>query len=110
MADNTPVGSIVMFGGRKDRLPSGWLYCNGDIVNQNEYQDLWGKALQMHPHGTYGYKGQRLRAGGKALKGKGESRTKTVTLDLPARAGFKDMTAAKAEQEALMAKLGKFKE
>jgi microcystin-dependent protein len=42
MSGDCPIGSILMFGGAKDHLPSGWLYCDGTIVSQHEYQDLFG--------------------------------------------------------------------
>jgi microcystin-dependent protein len=42
MSGDCPIGSILMFGGAKDHLPSGWLYCDGAVVSQHEYQDLFG--------------------------------------------------------------------
>jgi len=36
-----PIGSIIMFGGHTDQLPTGWLYCNGDIVSRKGYEDLF---------------------------------------------------------------------
>lgn len=41
MSGDCPIGSVLMFGGAKDHLPSGWLYCDGSIVSQHEYQDLF---------------------------------------------------------------------
>lgn len=34
-------GTIVMWGGTLDNLPVGWLHCDGTLLSQAEYQELW---------------------------------------------------------------------
>lgn len=41
MSGECPIGTILMFGGGKDRLPSDWLYCDGKVTSQTEYPDLF---------------------------------------------------------------------
>jgi microcystin-dependent protein len=41
MPNESPIGSIIMYGGSKDHVPPDWLYCDGSIVSQVEYQELF---------------------------------------------------------------------
>jgi microcystin-dependent protein len=41
MPNESPIGSIIMYGGSKDRVPPDWLYCDGSIVSQVEYKELF---------------------------------------------------------------------
>ncbi|MCP4136765.1 MAG: tail fiber protein [bacterium] len=36
-----PVGSITPFGGSKDKVPGGWLFCDGSSVSRSEYSALF---------------------------------------------------------------------
>ena len=79
-----------------------------DIGNsRNEEQNIKyvhsvNKALQLHPYGTYAYKGKG--ASKSSLKGKGESATKPLAdqIDLPSNHGFKDISAAKQRNKTLL--------
>lgn len=66
------------------------------------YTHKINKLLQMHPHGSYAYKG--AGASKKALKGKGESSTKSVAMqiDLPAKHGFNDIKAVQTRNASLL--------
>lgn len=39
ISDLLPVGSIISFAGKV--VPTGWLWCNGDTFNQNDYPTLY---------------------------------------------------------------------
>lgn len=41
MGDCIPVGSIIMYGGEKDQIPLDWEYCDGRVLNQDDYPDLF---------------------------------------------------------------------
>lgn len=34
-------GAIVMWGGSKNNIPAGWLVCDGSMVSQTQYPNLW---------------------------------------------------------------------
>jgi microcystin-dependent protein len=36
-----PVGIIVPFAGKKEKIPQGWLLCNGDPVSKDKYPQLF---------------------------------------------------------------------
>lgn len=36
-----PIGTIVAFGGPESCIPDGWLFCNGDVLNSSEYEELY---------------------------------------------------------------------
>lgn len=36
-----PIGTVVMWAGAADRLPDGWLLCDGTIYNQATYKALY---------------------------------------------------------------------
>lgn len=36
-----PIGTIVAFGGPESCIPDGWLFCDGDVLNSSEYEDLY---------------------------------------------------------------------
>lgn len=36
-----PPGTIVMWGGTLTNIPTGWLHCDGSLVSQEDYQELW---------------------------------------------------------------------
>jgi len=36
-----PVGTILMWAGGTDGIPTGWLYCDGRVVNQSAYPTLF---------------------------------------------------------------------
>jgi hypothetical protein len=66
------------------------------------YAHKINKLLQMHPHGSYAYKGSG--ASRKALKGKGESSSKPVDtqIDLPAKHGLSDVNAVNTRNASLL--------
>ena len=37
--DGMPIGSIIMFAG--ETIPTGWLICDGDTLNEEEYPELY---------------------------------------------------------------------
>ena len=39
--ESTPVGSIMPFAGPKDKIPTGWLLCNGERVAIEQYKRLY---------------------------------------------------------------------
>jgi microcystin-dependent protein len=39
--ESTPVGSIMPFAGIKDKIPTGWLLCNGDTISKEKYKRLY---------------------------------------------------------------------
>jgi hypothetical protein len=41
MAGEFPAGTIIMFGGAKDNLPSGWYHCDGRKLPQDSFRDLF---------------------------------------------------------------------
>lgn len=41
MADNTPVGVIAPFAGKKEKIPRGWLLCDGSAVSKDDYSELF---------------------------------------------------------------------
>jgi microcystin-dependent protein len=41
MSDNTPAGVIVPFAGKKEKIPRGWLLCDGRAVSKDEYTELF---------------------------------------------------------------------
>ncbi|MES2126191.1 MAG: hypothetical protein V4463_02875 [Pseudomonadota bacterium] len=65
--------------------------------------------VQMHPYGSYAYKGKG--ASRKALHGKGESTLKPLAkqIDLPATHGFSSTAGAKTRSQTMLATLGLFK-
>lgn len=38
---DSPIGTIVPFGGLDDKIPSGWLKCNGQAVSRTTYSELF---------------------------------------------------------------------
>lgn len=36
-----PVGSVVVWCGSTNAIPEGWLYCNGTVLEQSQYPDLY---------------------------------------------------------------------
>ena len=51
-----PVGSVLAFAGDRNKIPSGWLLCNGAEVSRIDYQELFsiigtthGGDLQRNP-------------------------------------------------------------
>lgn len=38
---DTPIGTIIPYGGSEYSVPSGWLLCNGQEVDRTEYADLF---------------------------------------------------------------------
>jgi microcystin-dependent protein len=41
MNDQLPFGSVIMWCGAVDHVPDGWLYCNGTVVQQGAYPELF---------------------------------------------------------------------
>ncbi len=39
---NTPIGTIIPFGGTNNSVPKGWLLCDGAAYDPNTYADLFG--------------------------------------------------------------------
>lgn len=39
---NTPIGTIIPFGGTSNSVPKGWLLCDGAAYDPNTYADLFG--------------------------------------------------------------------
>ncbi len=39
---NTPIGTIIPFGGNAGSVPKGWLICDGAAYSPNTYADLFG--------------------------------------------------------------------
>lgn len=40
-AQPSPTGSIMVFAGPKDKVPNGWLLCDGKTLNRGEYRALY---------------------------------------------------------------------
>jgi hypothetical protein len=41
MNTEMPVGSIIAYGGKPEKLPDGWLLCDGKLVNRDDYPELY---------------------------------------------------------------------
>jgi hypothetical protein len=81
-------------------------------VNRGEghsirYAHVINKLLQMHPHGSYAYKG--TGAGKKFLSGKGESSLKPIAnqIDLPKKHGFNDISGVTTRNQSILNTLKK---
>jgi microcystin-dependent protein len=44
-ANRVPPGTIVAFGGPKEKIPAGWLLCDGRTVSRTEYKELFDAIL-----------------------------------------------------------------
>jgi microcystin-dependent protein len=40
-ANGVPVGTIIAFGGTLDKIPNGWMVCDGAQISQTTYQQLY---------------------------------------------------------------------
>lgn len=47
-----PVGSVLAFAGDHNRIPSGWLLCNGAEVSRIDYQELFSIIGTTHGEGN----------------------------------------------------------
>lgn len=51
IADRPPIGSVVAFAGMKDKIPAGWLACDGRVLGQEDYYQLFeviGQSYAKH--------------------------------------------------------------
>jgi microcystin-dependent protein len=66
-ADIVPVGTVIAFAGNK--LPSGWLKCDGSIVAKDEYPDLFEAIGTLHGTGDSDGQFRLPDYGGRFLRG-----------------------------------------
>jgi len=53
-----PLGTIQIYAGKRNKLPSGWMFCEGQALSSEDYQDLynvlgtsWGGSSAFNPEG-----------------------------------------------------------
>ncbi len=51
--NGVPAGTIVAYGGSAQKIPEGWLLCNGKPVSSADYPALWDSIGTFWGNGTY---------------------------------------------------------
>jgi microcystin-dependent protein len=47
-----PPGTVVAFAGEKDKVPNGWVLCDGRSLNRDEYRELFNVIGTAHGNGN----------------------------------------------------------
>lgn len=112
VASEIPVGHVKeprakIAQGIYKKRHTAYLMLKAKGVGRTEFETIRyahtiNKLIQLHPYGSYAYKSGG--ASKKALKGKGESSTKSVDtqIDLPSKHGFNDIKAVNSRNTSLL--------